>query len=71
MLLYLFSIFLSELKLFFILKFFVYITGYYEDEPVTQEEVRDLVKKSMESEINNLQLMDKMIQTTPKKLFQK
>ena len=45
--------------------------GYYEDEPVTQDEVRKLVLKSMDTEINNGPLMDKMIQTTPNTLFQK
>lgn len=43
--------------------------GYYEDEPVTQEEVRQLVLKSMSTE-DNAERMDKMMQTTPKnKLF--
>jgi hypothetical protein len=45
--------------------------GYYEDVPVTQDEVRKLVLKSMDAEINNGQLMDKMIQTTPDALFKK
>ena len=45
--------------------------GYYEDEAVTQEEVRKLVLKSMDTVINNGQLMDSMIQSTPKTLFQK
>ena len=45
--------------------------GYYEDEPVTQDEVRKLVLKSMDTDINNSQLMDKMIQTTPEPLFKK
>ena len=45
--------------------------GYYEDEPVTQEEVRQLVLKSMSTE-DNAERMDKMMQTTPKnKLFKK
>lgn len=46
-------------------------SGYYEDVPVTQDEVRKLVLKSMDAEINNGQLMDKMIQTTPDDLFKK
>jgi FKBP-type peptidyl-prolyl cis-trans isomerase len=45
--------------------------GYYEDEPVTQEEVRKMVLKSMSTE-DNVERMDKMIQTTPKeKIFKK
>ena len=45
--------------------------GYYEDEPVTQEEVRKMVLKSMSTE-DNVERMDKMMQTTPKeKLFKK
>lgn len=45
--------------------------GYYEDEPVTQEEVRKMVLKSMTTE-DNVERMDKMIQTTPKeKIFKK
>jgi FKBP-type peptidyl-prolyl cis-trans isomerase len=45
--------------------------GYYEDEPVTQDEVRKLVLKSMDADVNNGLLMDKMIQTTPGPLFKK
>ena len=45
--------------------------GYYEDEPVTQEEVRKMVLKSMTTE-DDTDRMDKMIQTTPKeKIFKK
>ena len=43
--------------------------GYYEDEPVTQEDVRKLVLQSMNAE-ENAERMEKMFQTTPKeKLF--
>eukprot|EP00596_Hydrurales_sp_CCMP1899_P001413 CAMPEP_0119043374 /NCGR_PEP_ID=MMETSP1177-20130426/21207_1 /TAXON_ID=2985 /ORGANISM="Ochromonas sp, Strain CCMP1899" /LENGTH=110 /DNA_ID=CAMNT_0007011317 /DNA_START=665 /DNA_END=997 /DNA_ORIENTATION=+ len=45
--------------------------GYYEDEPVTQEEVRRLVMKSMDVQVNRDAMMDKMIQTTPNTLFTK
>lgn len=45
--------------------------GYYDDEPVSQEEVRQLVLKSLNTNANNPELMDKMFQTTPETLFKK
>ena len=45
--------------------------GYYYDEPVSQEEVRQLVLKSLNTNANNPELMDKMFQTTPETLFKK
>ena len=45
--------------------------GYYEDEAVSQEEVRQLVLKSLKANNEGPDLMDKMFQTTPAPLFKK
>lgn len=43
--------------------------GFYDDVPVTQEDVRSLVRKSLET--NRPEFYDNLLETTPRELFKK